>query len=580
MPWKRGLFFLILFSAVCLSQQAKTDSDSQKTASISGTVLQANTRAPLKNIDVSIFRTDAAEPEDAETSTSAHTARTDEKGHFEFSRLAPGPYYIKTSHAGMALKSHHWQEGVLVTLEAGKPQSLDLLMLPTAVITGQIMNEEGEPMQQASVLAMRYGYTATGRQLTEAGTATSDDEGRFRLFGLQPGSYLIAANAAENNFDGGIMTPAYTSNSAAPSKQVPTTYTTTYYPNETSPERATPIVVKAGDAAQANFTLTRVRAYSVSGTVSGMPAAKPEDDKPEQNFRMVTAMREGSFMPAGMSFAGKDSSFKFRALPAGRYKIVAMGTSGQSNSMGSADVLVESSDVTGVVVGAQSVLRELAGQVRAEGESKPDFSRLYVVLAPETDPEKEVDASGIASSFFGGTSGFAQVKSDGSFKVSIPPSVKPFNVVLAARGSGLEDWFTRKVLFGGKDILESGFKPSEGQAGPLEILISNKSSGIEGTVLDKDQKPFPGADVVAFPTDPKLRRHRDMVQAATADQQGHFRLRGLRPGEYVLFALEDSQEQPFTTELFQKTNSGKIQTVKLEATGKQQVQLEVIRQGQ
>ncbi len=63
------------------------------------------------------------------------------------------------------------------------------------------MNEEGEPMQQASIVAMRYGYTAMGRQLREAETATSDDEGRFRLFGLQPGSYLIAANAAENNFD-------------------------------------------------------------------------------------------------------------------------------------------------------------------------------------------------------------------------------------------------------------------------------------------------------------------------------------------------------------------------------------------
>ncbi len=109
MPWKRGLFFSILFSAVCLSQQAKTDSDSQKTASISGTVLQANTRSPLKNIEVSIFH-NADQPagmEDEVPSTSSLTAKTDEKGHFEFARLAPGPYYIKTSHAGMALKGHH-----------------------------------------------------------------------------------------------------------------------------------------------------------------------------------------------------------------------------------------------------------------------------------------------------------------------------------------------------------------------------------------------------------------------------------------------------------------------------------------
>jgi hypothetical protein len=259
---------------------------------------------------------------------------------------------------------------------------------------------------------------------------------------------------------------------------------------------------------------------------------------------------------------------------------MAVRAGGETNSMGSADVVVESSDVTGVVIGVQSSSRELTGQVRAEGDSKLDFSKLYVMFTAETDPEKEVDVSNMTSGFFGGTGGFAQVKKDGSFKVSLSPSAKPYNAVFTTRDTSLEDWFIRKVLFGGKDVLESGFKPGEGQTGPIEILISNKGSGIEGTVLDKDQKPFPGADIVAFPSDPKLRRRSDMVQTATADQQGRFRIRGLRPGEYIVFALEESQEQPFTTELFQKANSGKIQTVKLEAAEKQQVQLEVIRQGQ
>jgi len=584
MPWKRGLFFSILFSAVCLSQQAKTDSDSQKTASISGTVLQANTRAPLKNVEVALVRTpsgDLGENDDESSSAPELTVKTDEKGHFEVSKLAPGPYFIKASRAGLMLKSHHRLDVVLVNLEAGKSQTLDLLMLPTAVIAGQVLNEEGEPMQHVSVMAMRYQYTTAGRQLTHAATASSDDEGRFRLFGLQPGSYLVSASPlGGGGFAGGMMAFAGTSNSAAPSNKNQTAYTTTYYPNELSPEHATPVVVKTGDAGQANFTLTRVRAYSVSGTVAGLPAAKSENDKPDENFRMIMAMKEGSFMPASMAFAGKDSSFKFSALPAGRYKIVAMGAGGD-NSAGSADVVVESSDVTGVVIGAQSSLRELTGQVRAEGDAKPDLSKLYVVIAPETDPENEIDDSGIGmvGGFFGGPNGVAQVKKDGSFKVSLAPSVKPYNVALTA-GGGLEDWYTHKVLFGGKDVLEAGFKPGEGQVAPLEILISNKGSGIEGTVLDKDQKPFPGADVVAFPTDPKLRKHSDMAQSATADQQGRFRMRGLRPGEYIVFAMEDSREQPFTTELFQKTNSGKIQTVKLEAAEKQQVKLEVIRQGQ
>jgi uncharacterized GH25 family protein len=580
MPWKRAFIFSVLFfSALCLGQQSKTDAPAGKNASITGTVVQFGTQTPLKNVQVSVIHNATQSGgDDDDSSPPELSAKTDEKGQFKFSNLAPGPYYVRASHAGMALKSHHWQEGVFVTLEPGKAQTLELIMAPTAAIQGQVLNEEGEPMQNVSVMAMRYGYTIMGRHLAQATNASTDDQGRFRLFGLQPGSYLVAAGGEG---DGGYGLGAVAgSSSATPSKQNQTVYTTTYYPNESSPERATPIVLKPGDEAQASFTLTRVPAHNVSGTVTGLATTKQAEDNPETSFRMVMAMREGNPAPAGMAMVGKDSTFKICNLPAGKYKIALMRTSGDVNSTGTADVVVESSDVTGVVIAAESSRREVTGLVRAEGESKPDLSKLFIIFAPATDPNADIDLSE-AAGFFGGATGFGQVKSDGTFKVSLSPSTKPYNVALAARGNGLEDWFTSKVLVGGKDVLESGFKPGEGAAGPIEVVLSNKGAALEGTVLDKDQKPFPGADVVAFPTNPKLRRRMDMVQNATADQQGHFKLRGVRPGEYILFAVENSQEQPFTTDAFQKTNSGKIQTIKLEAGNKQQVQLEVIReQGQ
>jgi uncharacterized GH25 family protein len=584
MPWKRGfifsVLFLVLFSTLCLGQQSKTDSPAGKNASITGTVVQFGAQTPLKNVQVSLIHNSVAQSggdDDDSSSPPELTVKTDEKGQFKFSNVAPGSYYVRASHAGMALKSHHWQDGVFITLEPGKAQTLELIMAPTAAIQGQVLNEEGEPMQNVSVMAMRYGYTTMGRHLAQATNASTDDKGQFRLFGLQPGSYLVAAGGGEG-YDGGGVAAVAGSSSATPSKQNQTVYTMTYYPNESSPEHATPIVLKPGDEAQASFTLTRVPAHNVSGTVAGL--ATTANDKSEVNFRMVMAMREGYPAPAGMAMVGKDSTFKIRNLPAAKYKIVLMRTSGDVNSTGSADVVVESSDVTGVVIAAESSRREVTGLVRAEGENKPDFSQLFIIFSSATDPESDLDMSGM-SGFLGGSGGFGQVKSDGSFKVSLSPSAKPYNVTLAARGKGLEEWFTSKVLVGGKDVLESGFKPGEGTAAPVEVVISNKGAAIEGTVLDKDQKPFPGADVVAFPTNPKLRRRMDMVQNATADQQGRFKLRGVRPGEYIVFAVENSQEQPFTTDAFQKTNSGKIQTVKLEAGGGQKVQLEVIReQGQ
>jgi len=110
----------------------------------------------------------------------------------------------------------------------------------------------------------------------------------------------------------------------------------------------------------------------------------------------------------------------------------------------------------------------------------------------------------------------------------------------------------------------------------MEIIISNKGGALEGNVLDAQQKPFSNAEIIALPADPKLRRRYDLLQQTVADQQGHFKIRGMRPGEYIVLALENSQSQPFTTEPFLKANSGKVQTVKLEEGAKQKVELLVI----
>jgi hypothetical protein len=147
--------------------------------------------------------------------------------------------------------------------------------------------------------------------------------------------------------------------------------------------------------------------------------------------------------------------------------------------------------------------------------------------------------------------------------------------VLTARGSGFEDWFTSKVLIAGKDVLDSGFKAAEAQRGPMEIIISNKGTTLEGNASDAQQKPFSNAEVIAIPADPKLRKRFDLLHKTTADTQGHFKIRGVRPGEYIVFALEDSQTQPFSTDPFFKQNSGQVQTVKLES-GTKQLQLQVI----
>ncbi|HEX3154508.1 MAG TPA: carboxypeptidase-like regulatory domain-containing protein, partial [Candidatus Angelobacter sp.] len=492
MPYKLGLTFAIFFAAVCTCQEVKPDAaqtgpaqtaTSQTAAGISGTVLQADMRTPLKNVQVTATR--GAKPEksdeleDGSAADRKFSTETDEKGHFEFADLVPGTYYVNAAHVGMVMKGARAREGMVLTLEAGKPQNVNLVMLPGAVITGHVLNEDGEPMQHVSVGAMRYIYSIYGRHLSPTGnTAETDDKGEYRLFGLQPGSYLIAADPRRGGFgeDTGVSMSA--PSGAGPAKANSSVYVATYYPNETSPTQATPILVKPGDEAQANLSLSRVPAHNISGTITGFAAAK-SSDKEEHGYRFVTAIREGSPFPMGMAFIPKDSSsFKISSVPSGKYKIMATQTGAGRGTYGYKEVTVDSSDVTGVVISLTSATNShITGTVHTDGEAKLDYSKLFVLLAPQAGANEQADEDTTSESYaLPATGGYAEVKKDGSFKMDLAPSPNSYQVVITAPRSGLEDWFTSKVLIGGKDVLDSGFKSPEVQRGTMEIIISNKGA--------------------------------------------------------------------------------------------------------
>jgi protocatechuate 3,4-dioxygenase beta subunit len=578
MRLKSTTLFVILCCAVSPGQEKGPVPPGTKAASISGTVTRADTHLPLKNAQVTIMgrgesASEAGDVDDESFQGYQSSTNTDEKGHFEFADLAAGTYFLRAAHTGMVMKGPQSGGTQLIRLQAGQSQNLSLIMLPGGAITGRVLNEEGEPMQNVSVTAMHYVYTVAGRHLTEAKRATSDDKGEYRLFSLRPGSYLLMADTTRSSFEeGGVAMALGTHQRAgAAKKQDEKIYAPTYFQNESSPEQATRILLKPGDETQADFTLARVAGHHVSGKVSGLIVPKAAD-KPEQFKSFVMARRPGSPFPVAYALVvDKDSTFDLGPIAPGKYTLSAMQPEAEGTVTGSKDVVVSSTDVTGINISLHAGTTNIRGVIRAEGDSKLDYSKLFVVSMPFTDPE-----SADTLEAYGGSSGSAEVAKDGSFKLDVEPSGKLYQLVLAARSSGLEDWFTSKVLFGGKDVMESGLKIADAEQRTVEVIVSDKGATIEGTVLGGEKKPFPNAEVIALPYDPKLRKSYALLQKTTADQQGHFKLRGVRPGEYIAFALEDPQERPFTEDTFLKQNSAQVQTVKAEAGSKQKLELQVI----
>lgn len=78
-------------------------------------------------------------------------------------------------------------------LHATAPSELELRLIPGASIEGQVvLAETGEPVAQAEVRAP----PPENPQLALASGSSSDDGGRFRIDGLDPGRYLLTARTA------------------------------------------------------------------------------------------------------------------------------------------------------------------------------------------------------------------------------------------------------------------------------------------------------------------------------------------------------------------------------------------------
>jgi hypothetical protein len=102
--------------------------------------------------------------------------------------------------------------------------------------------------------------------------------------------------------------------------------------------------------------------------------------------------------------------------------------------------------------------------------------------------------------------------------------------------------YIKSARFDQTDILAAGFTVTDRSPGTLQVVVSTNAGQIDGNVLDKDSKPVRGIPVVLIPD--RNRDRRDVFKIVQSDQNGHFIMNGIAPGDYKLFAWEDIE--PFS----------------------------------
>jgi Carboxypeptidase regulatory-like domain len=184
------VLFALRVSARKQQSVPSSSDDDKQTASVEGTVVRAGTDEPLRKAQVMLSRRD-------DKDRKSRVAVTGKDGKFMFKGVAPGSYDIYVDHDGYVARSYgEDSEGkgaaILTLVAAQKMGDLIFRLQKCGVISGQVVDEDGDPMPGISVEAVqrttRRGKISESRRFS----FQTNDLGEYRLFDCHPGSILSA----------------------------------------------------------------------------------------------------------------------------------------------------------------------------------------------------------------------------------------------------------------------------------------------------------------------------------------------------------------------------------------------------
>ena len=402
---------LLLLASALLSAQppGKQPAPSTKPedlASISGQVLNAVTGEPLRRASVTLMRADPT-PGDLGPPLSYSTS-SDAAGQFTMKDVEPGKYRMTAQRNGFASLAYGargpMRPGTTLSLSRAQHMTeLTLKMTPHGVITGRILDDEGEPVPNARIMLQGYRYLNGRRQLTNTGGgAGTNDLGEYRIFGLAAGKYYLSATPM-------MMIPFALDRSASAGPEED--YVATYYPGTIDPASAAQIEVAAGAQLRGvDMTLSKTRTVHIKGKVTHGMAGRQGIQvmlMPRNPGVFMGVMRGTPVDPAG--------NFDIRNVAPGSYMLTATVNDGANYRQGRLAVDVGGSTVEGLNITVTPGF-SVKGQVRSDPDSPPvDLSTVRFMLQP-----KETNQ-------FGG-GGQGKPEADGSFEMK-NVSADRFNLV-------------------------------------------------------------------------------------------------------------------------------------------------------
>ena len=506
-------------------------------ASLAGRVVKDPGGEPLKKAIIELIQDTAGE------SAHNYTATSDAEGNFSISNITPGRYHLLIERTGYLFvdTKHHRSDSTTLSLEPGQSLTGQVFrMLPCAVVTGRVLDEDGDPMPEAFVTLLRR--VPSSDRLDQVAGERTNDVGQYRLSGIMPGRYYLA-----------VTPPPDVTNFLAPHKKEGKSdlaYVPTFYPNALDRAQASVLELRAGDEVPIDFSLARMQTARIRGVIAGVPNGA--------HASVLLHSADGS-QTFNQVEADKDGKFEMRDVAPGTYDLLAIETLDDKTRMARQTEQIAGASVEGVrltpLPGAS-----IRGQVRVDGPPV-DLSQFALTLNP-SGPDSWITMIS--------ATGSGHVHPDGTFEWK---DLAPGNYTLqvTSEQTSTSDYFLESVNAGGRDSRDTGLTVNTGSI-LLDVVLSPKGAKLTGVVVDEKGQPVANAVVVAMPEE-KFRKRSERYAKATTDQRGQFSMQGLIPGQYSLLAWESLDGDSYLDADFRKQFEEQAVSVRAESSQSARVSL-------
>jgi protocatechuate 3,4-dioxygenase beta subunit len=486
--------------------------DAEATAGITGRVADVSSGKPIRNAQLQLLAVDGPR--------TGVLARTDAQGRFAFSSLRPGRYTLRAEaerfvslEFGQKQPADAW---TYIKLRQGEDFPADFKLPRANAVEGAILDEFGDPVPGITVTVGRKEYAAGRQRLMPVASRlppqTTDDRGRYRISGLQPGDYYVAA----------------LSGAFAEATDVPG-FARTYYPGTADSGAAVPVAVALGADGAASFSLIPAKTVSVSGTMLD------EDGRALSNPGTLMLMTVdpvyGIDLNMVRTVTAPDGKFTLKNVPPGSYTVhgFAPPSAEWRGNVGNLPfgwqtITVGDADLEHVILTVRRGTA-LRGRIVLEDTAAvrpPSAGQIRVAAIPV-----EFESAPV-----GGLPPPSETRADLTFEVTALSGRRRIYVNIAVPG-----WALRRITRDDIDITDTAQDFRTKDVEGVDIVLTSKVSRVTGTVSDSKGRISHYAVVVFASDSTKWIDRSRFVAIARPTQEGGFEVRGLPPEDYLAIAL-------------------------------------------